>query len=188
MTLRAHLTIPPGKVSVSKKVKVAGRFAIRGATFSNAKWQETVDKLSMRARGDVQDAHAADVARVESAMSGDFQLADALLHVSGLHYEMPGAQVDLSGRYSLDGQTFDFDGTVKTKATASEMLTGWKSWVAKPFDPLLKRDGAGLEVPITVDGTRADPKFGVDLGKLAGQVFSRRSKKGANGAGAEQHP
>ncbi len=36
MTLRARLQIPPGKVSVSKKVRVQGTFAIRDAMFNNA--------------------------------------------------------------------------------------------------------------------------------------------------------
>ncbi len=66
-----------------------------------------------------------------------------MLQVSALHYEMPGAQVDLSGKYGLDGEMFDFAGTVRTKATASQMLTGWKSVVAKPFDPLLKKEWRG---------------------------------------------
>jgi hypothetical protein len=187
MTLKARLEIPPGQVSISKKIRVQGTFAIRGARFSNAKWQQTVDNLSMRASGNLKEAQAGDVARVDSSMGGRFALAGAMLQVSGLHYEMPGAQVDLAGKYGLDGQTFDFAGTVKTKATASAMLTGWKSWVAKPFDPLLKRDGAGLEVPITISGTKADPKLGLDLGKLAGEVFSRGKKKDG-GAGDAQGP
>jgi len=95
---------------------------------------------------------------------------------------MPGAQVDLAGKYGLDGQTFDFDGTVKTKATASAMLTGWKSLVAKPFDPLFRKDGAGLEVPIKIGGTKEDPKFGVELGK----IFSRH--EGPQKQVPSQHP
>jgi hypothetical protein len=55
---------------------------------------------------------------------------------------------------------------VRTDATASQMLTGWKSWVAKPFDGLLKKDGAGVEVPVKVSGTKSEPKFGVDLDKM----------------------
>jgi hypothetical protein len=183
MTLKAQLHIPPGQVSVSKKVGVEGRFAIRGATFGNAKWQETVDKLSVRASGELKEAQAAGAQngeRVASQMNGTFALADAMLRVSGLHYEVPGAAVDVAGKYSLDGQTFDFDGTVRTKATASEMLTGWKSLVAKPFDPLFKRDGAGLEAPITIRGTRSDPKVGLDLGKM----FRRRKGEEQNDGGA----
>jgi hypothetical protein len=99
-------------------------------------------------------------------------LANAVLEMPKLNYQMPGAQVDLGGKYSLDGNTFDFAGTVRTKATASQMLTGWKSIVAMPFDKLLAKNGAGVEVPVTISGTRSDPKFGVDKDKLWSEIFS----------------
>jgi hypothetical protein len=166
LTLKAHLTIPPGPVSVSKKMRVEGTFAIRGATFSNAHWQETIDSLSERAQGHPKQANAASAQAVTSQMSGSFALADASLHVPSLNYKMPGAQAHLAGDYGLSGETFEFQGTVRTDATASQMLTGWKSALAKPIDKLLKKNGAGLEVPIKVSGTKSDPKFGVDLDKM----------------------
>lgn len=177
LTLRAHLTIPPGHASVSQKMRVQGTFHVRGATFSNPHWQQTVDSLSARAQGNPKekgDTTAAPV--VASEMSGSFVLAGAVASLPALHYQMPGAQVALAGKYSLDGATFDFSGTVRTQATASQMLTGWKSIVAMPFDKLLKKDGAGLEVPVTIHGTKSDPKFGVDMGKLAGQIFHREKQ------------
>jgi hypothetical protein len=179
MTLRAHLKIPPGRVSVSQKMRVQGTFAIHSATFSNPHWQETLDKLSARATGNPQQANAQDAKLVRSDMSGSFVLASASLDVSKLKYQMPGAQVDLAGTYSLDGQKFAFDGTVRTQATASQMLTGWKSILAMPFDPLLKKNGAGLEVPIKIDGTRSDPKFGIQFDKLGKQIMSRHKDKDA---------
>jgi hypothetical protein len=112
-------------------------------------------------------------------MDGEFALASGVASIAKLHYQIPGAVVDLTGKYSLDGKTVNFDGAVKTKATASQMLTGWKSVVAMPFDPLLKKDGAGLEVPITVRGTEDAPKLGLDIGKLGAQIFSRH--KAASG-------
>jgi hypothetical protein len=181
MTLKAHLEIPPGAVSVSKKMRVQGVFTIAGAIFNNAKWQDTVDKLSERASGELKEAGPDNAKRVQSQMGGEFELAGALVDIPKLHYQIPGALVDLTGKYSLDGKTVDFDGTVKTKATASQMLTGWKSIVAMPFDPLLKKDGAGLEVPITVRGTEDAPKLGLDMGKLGSQIFSRH--KAADGDG-----
>jgi hypothetical protein len=174
LTLRARLRIPPGHVSVSRKMRVEGTFAIRSATFSNTKWQETVDKLSERASGNPKQANAQDAKPVSSEMSGDFKLANASLDVPKLNYQMPGAQVAVTGKYGLDGKTFEFAGTVRTKATASQMLTGWKSIVAMPFDPLLKKNGAGLQVPITISGTESEPKLGLDLGKLASEMMSRR--------------
>jgi hypothetical protein len=177
MTLRAHLSIPPGHVSVSQKMRVQGTFAIRGATFSNPNWQQTVDKLSERASGNPEQANAREARRVASQMAGSFDLENATLAIPRLDYQMPGAQVDLIGKYSLDGNAFDFNGTVRTKATASAMLTGWKSILAMPLDPLLKKNGAGLEVPITISGTRSQPKFGVNLGKLGAQIFSRHQDR-----------
>jgi len=173
LTLRAQLMIPPGKVSVTKKMKIAGTFNIREATFSNPQWQQTVDKLSARASGNPEKANAQDAARVASGMGGNFALADAVVNISKLHYQMPGAAVDLTGNYSLDGERFDFSGTVRTDATASQMLTGWKSIVAMPFDKLLKKDGAGVQAPITISGTKSAPKLGLDLGKLSTQILSR---------------
>jgi hypothetical protein len=186
MTVRAELQIPPGKVSVSQKARIEGTFTIRDATFGNPKWQDTVDKLSERASGKMKEAAGVPAERVTSEMGGAFTLADAVVAIPKLHYQMPGAEVNLAGKYSLDGKAMDFDGTVKTKATASEMLKGWKSIVAMPFDPLLKKDGAGLEVPITVHGTEDAPKLGLDLGKLATQIFSRHKGEGA--AGTAQKP
>ena len=177
LTLRAHLAIPPGKVSVSKKMRVQGKFTIRDATLTNPKWQDTVDKLSARASGHPREANAADAAPVSSEVEGTFALADALLKIGDLQYQIPGAQLNMAGQYSLDGNVFDFDGTVRTKATASEMLTGWKSIVAIPFDPLFKKNGAGLQVPIKISGTKSDPKIGLDLNKLGAEVLSRHKDK-----------
>ncbi len=185
MTLRARLIIPPGKVSVAQKMQVQGSFTIRDATFANPQWQDTVNKLSARASGDAEKAKRGDVESVSTQMGGDFSLATAILSVPKVHFQMPGAAVDVVGRYSLDGDTFDFAGTARTDATASQMLTGWKSLLAKPFDKLLEKDGAGVEVPITISGTRSAPKFGVDTSKLKGEILSH-FKKGGDQAGKEQ--
>ncbi|HEY4380887.1 MAG TPA: AsmA-like C-terminal region-containing protein [Acidobacteriaceae bacterium] len=173
LALRAHLTIPPGHVSVSRKLRIKGTFTIHGATLSNAKWQQTVDTLSARASGNPDQANATDAAKVESQIGGSFALADAMLDVPKLNYQMPGAEVALKGKYGLDGKTFDFDGTVRTDATASQMLTGWKSVVAMPFNKLLKKNGAGLEVPITISGTESAPKVGLNFGKLGSEILGR---------------
>jgi hypothetical protein len=43
------------------------------------------------------------------------------------------------------------------------MVTGWKSWLLKPVDPFLKKDGAGLQLPISISGTQSDVHFGLAL-------------------------
>jgi hypothetical protein len=70
----------------------------------------------------------------------------------------------MTGDYSLNGQTFDFHGTVRLDATVSQMTTGWKSILLKPVDPFFSKDGAGTEVPIRITGTQSEPHFGLDFG------------------------
>jgi hypothetical protein len=77
---------------------------------------------------------------------------------------MPGADVNLVGVYSLNGEQFEFTGKVRTKAELSQMVASrWKSWMLKPVDPFFKKNGAGAEIPVKVSGTKSAPKFGLDL-------------------------
>jgi hypothetical protein len=46
------------------------------------------------------------------------------------------------------------------------MVGGWKGMLMKPLDRYFKKDGAGTALPIHIDGTRADPRFGVDFGRI----------------------
>jgi len=54
---------------------------------------------------------------------------------------------------------------VRTTATASQMTTGWKSKLLKPVDRFLKKNGAGMEIPVKITGTKSDPQFGLDFGR-----------------------
>jgi hypothetical protein len=43
------------------------------------------------------------------------------------------------------------------------MTTGWKSLMLTPFDGLLKKNGAGLELPVKVTGTRSTYDLRLDF-------------------------
>jgi hypothetical protein len=60
----------------------------------------------------------------------------------------------------------DFRGTAKLDAKASQMTTGWKSKLLKLADPWLSRDGAGTVLPIVISGTRGQPSFKLDVGRV----------------------
>ena len=163
LALKAHILIPPGPVSVSRKMRLEGTFAIHGAEFNDAQMQQKVDALSMRAQGKPKQANAQDAEVVASSMSGRFSQADGVVEVSELNYQMPGAQVQMEGMIELAPSTFEFHGKVRTQATASQMTTGWKSLLLSPFDKLLKKNGAGLELPIKVTGTRSTYDLRLDF-------------------------
>jgi hypothetical protein len=46
------------------------------------------------------------------------------------------------------------------------MVGGWKGLLLSPADRYFKRDGAGTEVPIHIEGTRDAPKFGIELDRM----------------------
>jgi len=166
MVTHQRLSVPPGKVSVSQKMRLEGSFTISDATFSNPGFQQTVDKLSMRAQGHPEQANPQQAQPVTSTLTGRFAEANAVVDVSELAMTLPGATGELTGSYSLDGQKFDFRGLIRTQATASQMTTGLASKLLRPFDALLQRNGAGLELPITISGTKSSPKFGIDTKRL----------------------
>jgi len=161
--LKAHIQLPPGPVSVSRKIRLAGTFAIHDAFLNDAKMQQQLDAMSERAKGKPKMANAQEAEVVGSSVSGKFSQADSVIDVSELNFAIPGAQALMNGQVHLVGSTFEFRGKVKTEATASQMTTGWKSLLLGPFDKLLKKNGAGVELPIKVTGTRSTYDLRLDF-------------------------
>lgn len=165
LTLKTKLEIPPGSVPVEKKIELNGNFRLEDVAFTSAKVQNDVGELSMRGQGQPKDAgNAGD--QVRSAIESNFTMANGVVMLPDIKYTVPGAEIDLAGKYGLDGSTLDFTGTARTDATVSRMVGGWKGLLLKPADKLFKKDGAGTVVPIRVDGTEQDPRFGVDFKKI----------------------
>jgi hypothetical protein len=161
--LTTKLDLSPGDVDVVDRLKLAGTFLISGAHFTNDKIQSKVDVLSMRGQGRPKEAKG-DIPDVPSVMSGTYRLSNGLLSFSKLHFQMRGAQVNLSGKYSLDGYQFDFHGKARLQAKLSHTVMGWKSVLLKPVDPFFSKHGAGTEIPVKVTGTKSEPRFGLDFG------------------------
>lgn len=166
LTMKGHLQIPPGDRRVPDKIQLVGNFQLRSVEFNNPAIQDKVDGLSARAQGKPKEiaAYSTDKqAEVSSMMSAKFELNHGLMNVHDLKYAIPGALVLMNGVYSTDGNLFEFKGHVRTDATASQMVTGWKSWLLKPVDHFLAKDGAGLELPISISGTEGNVHFGLAL-------------------------
>jgi hypothetical protein len=165
LTLNTKLEIPPGAEPVPEKMKLNGKFLLENAAFTSLKVQNDVGELSMRGQGQPNDAkNAGD--QVRSTIESNFTMADGVITLPNLKYTVPGAEIDLKGTYGIDGGALNFNGTARTDATVSQMVGGWKGLLLKPADKLFKKDGAGTVVPIHVDGTEQDPKFGVDYKKI----------------------
>jgi hypothetical protein len=165
LDLRTTLEIPPGAEPADDKMRLNGSFVLQDAAFTSTKIQNDVGELSLRGQGQPKEAkNAGD--EVRSAIESNFTMAGGVIQLPNLKYTVPGAEIDLAGKYGLEGGTLDFRGTARTDATVSKMVGGWKGVLLKPADRIFKKDGAGTLVPIHVDGTERDPGFGIDFRRI----------------------
>jgi hypothetical protein len=155
--------LPPGAEDVSQRLRLKGKFAIRNGRFASDTTQDKIDELSRRGRGEPGNTEVSDVI---SAFGGEFSLGDGVLRLPGLQFSVRGARVDLDGRYVLRTQGLDFTGALRLDAPVSKTVTGFKSILLKPIDPLFRRNGAGTLLPITISGTVDMPDFGVDMKRV----------------------
>jgi len=161
--LKTKFDLPPGEPDIADRVRLAGTFRMAKAEFTNPEIQDKVDALSMRSQGKPKLAQNNSSDNVDSEFNGTFRLLEGVLSFSQLQYQIPGAQLNLTGDYALDGNQFDFRGKVRLNAKLSQMVSGWKSILLKPVDPFFHKNGAGTEVPIKVTGTKSELHFGTDF-------------------------
>jgi hypothetical protein len=161
--MTTEMSLPPSDDDVANRLKLEGTFRVPAGHFTNDKLQARIDSLSLRSQGKPKLARQPAVNNVTSEVRGTFKLAAGVLSFSFLHFVIPGTHADMTGQYSLDGNTFDFHGKLKLDAKLSQMMTGWKSILLKPVDPFFHKDGAGTELPVKITGTRSEPHFGLDF-------------------------
>jgi len=164
LNLQAKLLIPPGDVSVSEKMTLRGVFTLHRIHFTNPEIEDKVDIMSLRAQGRTSNLKPG-APDVTSRMSGEFEMQKGELSLSRLDYTLPGGDVHLVGKYTLDGRRYEFKGKVRTKAEVSQMIASkWKSILLKPLDPFFRKHGWGTEVPIKISSDKnGKPKFGFPL-------------------------
>jgi hypothetical protein len=165
VAMHTKLSLLPGDADVANRINLAGNFHIPQARFTNDKVQTRIDSLSQRSQGKGGRSQADEETRVTSDLAGVFTLREGVLSFSSLRFAIPGTRADVNGKYSLDGNTFDFHGTLRLQAKLSQMTTGWKSILLKPVDPFFHKHGAGTEIPFKISGTRDAPHFGLDFGR-----------------------
>ena len=160
MKLRTKFLLPPGKRDVIQKLRLDGNFSVDRAEFTKAQVQDKVDAFSTKARGVKDDTPDP----VVSNFRGTFRMRDGTIHFSNVTFAMPGARVNVSGRFMMESEALDFRGTVRLDAKLSQLTTGVKSFFLRVVDGLFRHDDITV-VPITIGGTADKPKVGLDFGK-----------------------
>jgi hypothetical protein len=169
LKLVTKFVLSPGQTEVPDRLRLDGRFTMTDARFTNPAVQTKIMELSHRGRGETPETAKQNVS---SDFAGRFKLADGILALPEVTFAVPGAKVQLAGRYALKPETIDFKGMLLLDAKISETTTGVKSLLLKMVDPIFKRPGGGSAIPIKIEGSRSEPKFGLD----AKRVFNKDSK------------
>lgn len=162
LQLTTHFLLPPGDADVVDRLRLNGSFSMTHAKFTNPEVQNKIVELSHRGRGKTDEVREP----VASDFKGRFVLGNGHLDLAQLMFAVPGAQVRLTGTYGIRRGTLAFKGDLLMDAQVSQTVSGFKSLLLKIVDPLFSRDGGGSSVPIKIEGTRNDPKFGLDMGRV----------------------
>jgi hypothetical protein len=162
LSLDTAFDLPRGEGDVLDRLALDGSFRANELRFTSHETQGQIDALSRTGQGKPTDLSIDDVA---SRVEGAFVLANGVLTFKHLVVDVRGAQIRLAGTYALEARAMNLAGQVRLTASASQTQTGFKSWVLKPFDPLLRDKGAGTVLAVHVRGTADKPDIGLDLGK-----------------------
>jgi hypothetical protein len=174
----ARVVLPPGEGRFLQKVKLSGDFGVAGGQFTKASTATTVGNFSERAQGEKpDDREPEDQERVILNLSGHVELREAVATCTDFSFVVPGAAAQMHGTYGLESRKIDLHGVLKSDAELSQMTTGIKSALLKPFDAFFKKKHAGAEVPAHLIGTYDDPQAGLDI---VPKKAPRESSSGAN--------
>lgn len=166
VSLKAKFALPSrnaDKEDITDRLLLNGTFGLGAVRFAKNTVQEKVNSLSRRGRGDT-DPNDDDTA--VSSLQGNFTLRHGVAKFSQLTFSVAGAKVLLHGTYDLNAENLDFRGTLNLQAKLSQTTTGVKSLFLKMIDPLFKSRDAGAVLPIKITGTREEPLFKLDIGRV----------------------
>ncbi len=163
LSVKTKLDLHPGEEVIAKRLKLDGSYDVQSARFSDPETEAKITGLSRRGQGKPGDQEIQDT---PFDLTGRFSLNQSQATFPKLIFSLPGASLLLQGSFELTNQTLDFHGDLRLQAKVSQTIRGIKSLLLKPVDRLFERNGAGTVVPLKITGTRANPSFQVDFGKV----------------------
>jgi hypothetical protein len=171
VSLKAKVSLPPGKRRFLEKVELQGDFGIDSGSFTKSDTQQGVNSLSQGARGEDQGKSnkdkkdESDPETVLSDLKGHVELKNGTARFSNLSFSVPGALAQMRGTYNLLNEKIDLRGTLKTEAEVSKTTHGVRAVMLKVLDPFFKnKHREGYTAPVKITGTYEHPAFGLDLG------------------------
>jgi len=171
LKFRTKLAIPPGKEKISDRLKLDGQFVSTSTRPTSLATQEKLKQLSRKAEGKPKDPTAGTDL---FDLKGRFILSYGDANFPSLNFSIPGAKLDLKGKYQLHSEDLNFFGTLHLSASLSHTVTGVKSFFLKAVDPFFKDKNGGSALPIKITGRREKPEFGLAFHQPKEQLKNRK--------------
>jgi hypothetical protein len=149
----------PGRSDIADRLYLNGKFGIGGADFTDPAIRGKLESLSRRGQGKPEEENAGSSI---SQLKGSFMVKEGDITFRNLTFAVEGATIELAGTYGIETEQLDFHGKLRLEAKLSQITTGIKSLLLKPFDPFFRKGGETV-LPIKITGTRNQPKFGPDF-------------------------
>jgi hypothetical protein len=160
--LHSHAQLDPSGNGLKflQRLRVDGAFEAPAERLTNQATEQKLSAFSQRAQGvkpSKLEPSSADQASnatsdVVSSFKGQAKIRDGILSTKGITFQVPGADVDLSGSFNLRNSTVDLTGNLRMQSDISHVATGFKSALMKPLIPFFKKNKAGAVIPIAITG------------------------------------
>lgn len=164
--LKTYFVLNHGPKNIMDRLDLNGSFELDSIHFTSSEVQQRVDNMSKRSQGKprevVDPTQAISADDVASETEGGFLLKDGVLTLSRVRFQIPGADVELSGTYSLEAQDLDLAGTLRMDVRLSKTTTGVKSFLLRLADPIFSKNGNTV-LPIRITGSVEHPHYALDL-------------------------
>jgi hypothetical protein len=162
--LHAHAELLPGS-DFLRRLHLNGSFDIPSERLTNHAEEQKLSAFSERAQTGPpkKDAEQAPDIEALSSLQGNVTIRDGIVSTPMLQFAVAGASVDFHGDYDLQTTSANLTGTLRMQSNISNVTTGWKSWLLKPFAPFFARKNAGAVVPVAVTGSKGNYKISSDL-------------------------
>jgi hypothetical protein len=159
---RGKALIPSGPRPFVERIVMEGDFGVNAGHFTSGHTQQSLDKLSAKARGN-SEKDEDDPSSVLSDLKGHAVLRDATVTFTGLQFRVPGALAKMHGTYNFETERINLRGTLLLEQKLSKTSSGIKSVLLKALDPFLKKNkGGGAKMPVRITGTYSHPHYSTD--------------------------
>jgi hypothetical protein len=156
VVLHSHAYIGPSGKPFLERLQVDGRFDVPAERMTNRSTEQKLSSFSERAQGKKESEQKSDDKNAApdalSSLSGPAVIAHGVISTQGLKFQVPGAEANLRGTFTIEGEVAHFTGNLSMQTDISHTTTGIKSILLKPFAPLFEKHHEGAVIPIAVVG------------------------------------